>query len=115
MEIKDEKKELVLEAYLRKEKGKSYAHKLRKRGFIPAIVYGKGLDKNLMIEVNYNDAFYKFTHFKNFKDLDFNLKVKDKETGNLLNTYKVKVKDIQLHPFKTYILHIDFQIQSNNN
>ncbi|MBK4764890.1 MAG: 50S ribosomal protein L25 [Pantoea sp. Brub] len=81
------------------EKGKSASRRLRAKNFLPAIIYGKGktnvfveLDHNILINLQTKPNFYKeiFSIVLNKKIL------------------KVKIQDIQHHPFRKRLQHIDF-------
>ncbi|MCV2518689.1 MAG: 50S ribosomal protein L25 [Candidatus Lightella neohaematopini] len=80
--------------------GKISNKKLRRLNKIPAIVRDINY-KLILIQLNHND-FLNFLDNINFKNhtvlfLNFN----DKQ-------YKVKIKSLQLHPFKRLVIHIDF-------
>ncbi|MCV2524844.1 MAG: 50S ribosomal protein L25 [Candidatus Lightella neohaematopini] len=80
--------------------GKISNKKLRRLNKIPAIVRDIN-SKLILIQLNHND-FLNFLDKNNFTDqtvlfLNFNNK-----------QYKVKIKSLQLHPFKRLIIHIDF-------
>lgn len=93
-------KEAILRAESRTETGKGAAGRLRRSGYVPAIMYGHGEEPST-------------------------LKVEAKELGMLLerisadNTLvdltteggeskKVLIREIQRHPYKSEILHVDF-------
>ncbi|MEO8802405.1 MAG: 50S ribosomal protein L25/general stress protein Ctc [Rudaea sp.] len=83
----------------RKDEGKGASRRLRRTGKVPAIVYGGSLDPvNIQIEHNtvwlasHNEWFYSSI-------LDLNL------NGA---TQKVLLRDMQRHPFKPQLLHLDF-------
>jgi large subunit ribosomal protein L25 len=89
-----------LEAQARQDQGKGASRRLRRAEQVPAILYGAGkeatplfLDHNKVIVALQNEGFY--THI-------LTLKV-GKEAE------KVILKDLQRHPFKPRILHMDFQ------
>lgn len=89
-----------LAVQLRKDEGKGASRRLRHAGRVPAIVYGGNL-KPVSIEIEHeavylaslNEWFYSAI-------LDLNLNG-DKQ--------KVLLRDMQRHPFKQQILHLDFQ------
>ena len=81
--------------------GKSSCRRLRlKDNQIPAIVYG-GKEANSLICLNHNQVLQATEH-ENFYSKILDLKI----DGNL---QKVLLKDVQRHPFKPKILHLDFQ------
>jgi large subunit ribosomal protein L25 len=89
-------KTIEITGSLRTDLGKKSAKQIRKSGNVPCVIYGK--EKNIHFH----------SHENNFKDLIFTpdahlvkLKLDDKEINAVL-------KDIQFHPVKDNILHIDF-------
>lgn len=89
-------KTIEITGSLRTDLGKKSAKQIRKSGNVPCVIYGK--EKNIHFH----------SHENNFKDLIFTpdahlvkLKLDDKEIN-------VVLKDIQYHPVKDNILHIDF-------
>ncbi|MCE3004134.1 MAG: 50S ribosomal protein L25/general stress protein Ctc [Xanthomonadaceae bacterium] len=92
-------------AELRKDEGKGASRRLRRSGTVPAILYGaKEAPVNLQFHHNTvllasnNEWFYSAI-------LDLNIEGK---------TQKVLLRDMQRHPFKPQILHLDFQRVSEN-
>lgn len=84
----------------RKVEGKGASRRLRTSGQVPAIVYGaKASPQNVQIEHNHlwlasqNEWFYSSI-------LQLSIDGKDQ---------KVLLRDMQRHPFKQQILHLDFQ------
>src|SRR5690606_1434818 len=89
----------------RKDEGKGASRRLRRSGHVPAIVYGGHKDPmSVQIEHNHlwivsqNEWFYSA-----IVDLDVDGKVE-----------KVLLRDMQRHPFKLQILHLDFLRVSEN-
>ena len=94
--------EYTLTAKPREKKGKEHAKKLRREGWIPAIMYGRG-EENTLITINIHEfeTFFRKSHGEN---VIVTLKIegaKDK---------KVIVKDVQRDPVYGKLEHIDFQI-----
>ena len=92
--------EFNLIAEMRDDQGKGASRRLRRQGKVPAVIYGAGRDpRNLM-----------FDHNKVLRQLDdpsfyssiLNIKVGEKSRAAI-------VKDIQRHPSKKQIIHIDLQ------
>jgi len=90
--------EFVVSAELRKDQGKGASRRLRRTGKVPAILYGAGkepvsltLDHNELLKQLDNEAFY--SHILTV-DMDGS-----KEQAIL--------KDMQRHPAKPFILHMD--------
>ncbi|TDJ31600.1 MAG: 50S ribosomal protein L25/general stress protein Ctc [Gammaproteobacteria bacterium] len=89
-----------INAELRNDKGKGASRRLRRAGQVPAVVYGGGkepatltLDENELMLALSNEAFYS-------KILE--LKVGEKRQ-------KVVLRDIQRHPVRPTVQHVDFQ------
>ena len=93
-------KEFDLIAELREDRGKGASRRLRHEGKVPAIIYGAGrppraltFDHNKVIRQLENESFYSSI---------LNIQVDEKSQAAI-------VKDIQRHPSKPRIMHIDFQ------
>ncbi len=89
----------------RKDEGKGASRRLRRTGMVPAIVYGARQDPvniqlvhNTVFLASHNEWFYSSI-------LDLNLEGA---------TQKVLLRDLQRHPFKPELLHLDFQRVSEN-
>ncbi|MCV2528629.1 MAG: 50S ribosomal protein L25 [Candidatus Lightella neohaematopini] len=81
--------------------------KLRRLNKIPAIIRDDNF-KLILIQLDHN-SFLNFLDIKGYNSdtllcLNFNNK-----------KYKVKIKSLQLHPFKRLVMHIDFQKINNEN
>ena len=92
-----EQVQFELNAAIRNEKGRHAVRRLRGAGQVPAVVYGGGHPVSLLVEANElvrhleNEAFY--SHI-------LTLKVGSKRE-------RVVLRDIQRHPSKSQVLHID--------
>jgi large subunit ribosomal protein L25 len=89
--------EKILHAALRQEKGKSPVRRLRRQGQIPCVLYG--VDKGsvaLMVEKNELEKLLSESHAV------IRLKIDDEEERSV-------VKEIQYHPLKGDIIHLDLQ------
>jgi len=87
-------------AEIREDQGKGASRRLRHQGKVPAIIYGAGrpprqlaFDHNRVLQQLENESFYSSI---------LNIKVGDKSQAAI-------VKDIQRHPAKPRVLHMDFQ------
>ena len=87
-------------AELREDQGKGASRRLRREGKVPAIIYGAGrapralaFDHNRVIQQLENESFYSSI---------LNIKVRGKSQAAIL-------KDLQRHPSKPVIMHMDFQ------
>lgn len=87
----------VLEAKVREKTGKESAKKYRKKGYIPAVVYGQGKNLNILID---NNVFKKI-YSKLTKSTMLDLKLEDKKIG-------VLIKDYEKNYLKDEFIHIDF-------
>jgi large subunit ribosomal protein L25 len=92
--------EFDLIAEIREDQGKGASRRLRRNGKVPAIIYGAGrpprqlaFDHNRVIQQLENESFYSSI---------LNIKVGEKSQAAI-------VKDIQRHPARRVILHMDFQ------
>ncbi len=80
--------------------GKGASRRLRGSGKIPAIIYG-GDQAAQPIEMDHKDLFYNLkTEAFHASILSLNLAGKKEQ---------VLLRDIQMHPFKQQVLHVDFQ------
>jgi large subunit ribosomal protein L25 len=92
--------EFDLIAELREDRGKGASRRLRHQGKVPAIIYGAGrpprslsFDQNKVLRQLENESFYSSV---------LNIRVNDKNQAAIL-------KDLQRHPAKNLIMHMDFQ------
>ena len=89
----------------RKEQGKGASRRLRLTGQVPAVVYG-GAEPPKSIQLLHNTVLLASQHewfYAAILDLELN--------GS---TQKVLLRDMQRHPFKAQILHLDFLRISEN-
>ena len=95
--------ELVAEK--REDVGKGASRRLRRDGKLPGIVYGTDKEP-MMITLPHNDVMHNLEHEAFYSQI-LTLNVgKDKE--------KVVLKDLQRHPYKRLLLHIDL-LRVNEN
>ncbi|MBD8525524.1 50S ribosomal protein L25/general stress protein Ctc [Pseudomarimonas arenosa] len=90
----------IIKASLRKDEGKGASRRLRRAGQVPAIVYG-GHQDPLSIQFEHH-AIYHASNSEWFYSA-----IIDLDMGN--ETQKVILRDMQRHPFKQQIMHLDFQ------
>ena len=93
-------KEFDLIADFREDQGKGASRRLRREGKVPAIIYGAGrparsvtFEHNRVVQQLENESFYSSI---------LNIKVGDKSQAAIL-------KDVQRHPAKRQIMHLDLQ------
>ena len=89
-----------IEAQSRSDMGKGASRRLRHAGLVPGIVYGASKDPE-MISLVHSDL---LQHLENEAFYSHILTVKIGKRGE-----KVILKDLQRHPAKPFITHIDFQ------
>ncbi|MCX8029802.1 MAG: 50S ribosomal protein L25 [Brevinematales bacterium] len=92
---------LGIKGIVRNKLGKEDALKGRSKGLIPGVIYGKNLKENLHIYLNYLE-FEKLLH-KVGRNKLFEIELDDGQK------YQVFVKDLQIHPTKRTINHVDLQ------
>lgn len=94
------KNDFVLEASLRSDLGKGASRRLRREGKVPAVLYGGHKDAT-SVTMDHNDLFH---HLENeaFYSHILTIKVDGK-------TEQAVLKDLQRHPVKPIIMHVDFQ------
>jgi large subunit ribosomal protein L25 len=81
--------------------GTGASRRLRRTGKVPGIVYGSSSEP-AMIELDHNDLFHALRK-EAFHSSILDLELDGKGTSNVL------LRDVQYHPFKQQVLHIDFQ------
>jgi len=97
---------IQLKAQSREDVGKKFTKGLRKVGLVPAVVY-KGGKKTTHLKINEKDLFNAL-HTKAGENVLINLKIDDTEKERSKDRMVI-IKDIQHHPIKEQILHVDFQ------
>ncbi|MEP6494204.1 MAG: 50S ribosomal protein L25/general stress protein Ctc [bacterium] len=90
----------TLSASVRADRGTGVARKLRQTGSVPAVIYGHGREpQSLVINTREID--------KLLTQISAASTVIDLSVGG--STVRTLIREIQRHPFKRHILHIDFQ------
>jgi large subunit ribosomal protein L25 len=95
----------VIKATARKDEGKGASRRLRRAGQLPAVVYGAHQDP-VSIQMLHNTAMLASQHewfYSSILDLEIDGKAE-----------KVLLRDMQRHPFKPLIMHLDFLRVSEN-
>jgi len=80
--------------------GKANSRRLRRTGMVPAVLYGAGRDPRA-IALNENTLTHQMDKEAFYTSI---ISLKEGE-----NTQPVVVKDVQRHPVKRQVLHVDFQ------
>jgi large subunit ribosomal protein L25 len=92
-------------AELRKDEGKGASRRLRHADVVPAILYG-GKENPQSIQFVHKDVFMASQH-EWFYSAILDLKIEGKNQ-------KVLLRDMQRHPYKQRLLHLDFQRVNEN-
>jgi len=87
-------------AFERAMQGTGASRRLRSTGRTPGIVYG-GTGQPLLVELDHNALWHAL------KKEAFHSSILDMELSGKSN--KVLLRDVQMHPFRPLVLHIDFQ------
>lgn len=90
-------------AFERKLQGTGASRRLRISGKVPGIVFGAG--EPAMIELDHNALFFAL------KKEAFHSSILDMELNG--QAVKVLLRDVQYHPWKPQVLHVDFQRVDN--
>lgn len=90
-------------AFERKLQGTGASRRLRSAGRVPGIVFGAG--EPAMIELDHNALFHAL------KKEAFHSSILEMELAG--TTSKVLLRDVQMHPWKAQVLHVDFQRVDN--
>ena len=86
-------------AFPRELQGTGASRRLRNAGKVPGIVYGGG--EPVTIELDHNALFHAL------KKEAFHSSLLDMELAG--KSQQVLLRDVQMHPFKPVVLHVDFQ------
>ena len=95
--------EIFLEAELREGAGRANTKDLRESGYLPGVVYFHGKDA-LSIKI-LRSALLKLVHQHRLESTIINLKIKDDKKAH---GRPCLVKEIQYHPVREDIIHVDF-------
>ena len=86
-------------AYERSLQGTGASRRLRLSGKVPGIVYGSGEPQT--IELDHNALYFAL------KKEAFHSSVLEMDLGGTVS--QVLLRDFQMHPYKQFVMHIDFQ------
>ena len=86
-------------AFAREKQGTGASRRLRNAGKVPGIVYGGS--EPAMIELDHNALFHAL------KKEAFHSSLLDMELAGA--SQQVLLRDVQMHPYKPQVLHVDFQ------
>ena len=90
--------EFTLNAEAREDAGRGASRRLRREGKVPAILYG-GTSKPLALTLDHNELIHNL-HVEAFHSHVLTIKIGKKSEQAIL-------KDVQHHPFKNEVLHVD--------
>ncbi len=92
--------ELNMSAESRTDCGKGHSGRMRRAGFIPAVLYGPGVEDNLHVKLNHKEV-DKALHTHSGSNVIVNLNVDGKDS------WTVMFKNLQVHPATGVIEHVD--------
>jgi large subunit ribosomal protein L25 len=87
-------------AFPRNSNGTAPSRRMRRTGKVPAVVYGAGKESQ-MIEVDHNAL------ARHLKMESFHASILDMTMNGTRE--RVLLRDVQMHPWKAEVLHVDFQ------
>lgn len=91
----------TLKAELREGTGKGVARKLRQAGRLPAVVYGRDME-SIHVSLDAHDTEYLF-HNIPVDNTIIELAIEGEK-----ETHQTLVREIQTHPWKAHVMHVDF-------
>lgn len=91
----------ILNAKLKDGSGKGVARKLRQAGRVPAVLYGKGMD-TVSISIDAMEAGHLFDGIS-VENTIIEVQIEGEK-----ETHQTLVRDIQAHPHKKELVHVDF-------
>ncbi|MDH5446118.1 MAG: 50S ribosomal protein L25/general stress protein Ctc [Gammaproteobacteria bacterium] len=90
----------ILEAEARNDLGKGASRRLRREGKVPAVIYGAGKEPT-SLSLDHNDLLHKLENEAFFSHI-LTVKLAGNEESAI-------IKDLQRHPSKPTVLHMDLQ------
>lgn len=87
-------------ASIRKEQGSGASRRLRRAGQVPGIVYG-GKDDAVPVSIEHNPLYH------SLRVEAFHSSILEMELGD--SRVQVLLRDVQWHPYKPQVMHVDFQ------
>jgi len=89
-----------LDTQLRTERGKASNRRLRRAGYVPAVMYGAGKEP-IALSLSHNEL------LKRLENKSFFSRILTVNINN--QTEKAVLKDLQRHPYRPLVLHMDLQ------
>ncbi|MDT3679419.1 MAG: 50S ribosomal protein L25/general stress protein Ctc [Burkholderiaceae bacterium] len=87
-------------ANVRKEQGSGASRRLRRAGYVPGIVYG-GKNDAVPVSIEHNPLYHAL------RVEAFHSSILDLDIGG--ESAQVLLRDVQWHPYKPQVMHVDFQ------
>jgi large subunit ribosomal protein L25 len=87
-------------AFARASQGTGESRRMRRKGVVPGVVYGAGMDAQ-MIELDHH-ALFRHLRLEAFHASILDMSIDGAKQPVLL-------RDVQMHPWKQEVLHVDFQ------
>ena len=84
----------------REDAGTSHSRRMRREGMVPAVIYGAGKD-SVSVSISHNELLKKLNN-EAFLNSILTIAVDGKEES-------VLIKDIQVHPARRQVMHLDLQ------
>jgi len=97
--------QIQLEIQIRKNVGTQKARQVRRKNFIPGIIYGEEIKPTPVQTERKN--YERVTRHHQAESLVFHLNIVD--NGKKVSDYPAIVKEVQLDPVSDQIIHVDFQ------
>lgn len=97
---------ITLKATERTKTGKGANRGLRSQGLIPAVLYGMNTSK--MLTMHAKDVRHDMADLTGLHEL-VTLRIED-EQGNQIEEHRTLVQEIQMHPYRDEIIHVDFRV-----
>lgn len=95
-------KKIIIQAMARESLGRSLVRKVRTKGIVPAVVYGK--DFNLTVSLPVETM--KVLHSHHFSESS--LMTMEVDKGKEKHAFSVLTKAVQYHPLTEKVIHVDF-------
>lgn len=94
-------KKAILAAQKREGTGKGVARKLRQAGRVPVVLYGRELEA-MHLSVDAREADYLF------RSISVDNTIVDLKVEGVKEPFETLVREIQMHPWRGSMLHVDF-------
>ncbi|MDR2173039.1 MAG: 50S ribosomal protein L25/general stress protein Ctc [Burkholderiales bacterium] len=96
---------MEISAQLRKEEGRGASRRMRRSGNVPGIIYG-GDSEPTPISLDHNTLYHAL------RKEAFHSSILSVTLGG--KTVRALLRDVQMHPYKQQVLHVDFQRVEGN-